>query len=881
MNAPRRIIKSSLRSLPLFAMLAACALPPATAQSPNAQAARIRVGGASSIGLVDNQVESVRMARTGKSIVVRLIFREPLVEVPDGVASTNPPSLSFDFDGMGNATGFLTRAFKGGDVEALDLVRNRGAVRAVFRLRSQMSYTADIENGVLVVKFSPLPKAGVATARASEAESDRGHSQGSMPVSPRLASGPTPSAVPAPKAAAAAKTGVDAPIAKPSLNLGAQGSSSPEVNGPAIKSVAHVEAPKTLDIPKLPTALPGGVKVASSSIASTGVVQNSAAVKAEVEPVKAIQPPSVAPSVVPAQLVETAKPPAMQSASVERRPVEQAKASTKVEPGQVHSIRAVDVQRTAEGGGRVTIDLSDDVPPTDIKQVGKTIVISFDRTTLAPSLSKRVSASGKGTPVQAITSSVTGDQAKISIEAAGKWKFNSYQSGRRLTVDVLPAVEGGGIAGEDEFHGEKMSLDFQNVDVRAALKAIGDFTHLNVVASDSVQGTLMLRLLDVKWDQALDTVLRVRGLDMRRDGSVIWVAPREEIAKREKDMLESRQQMSDVEALKTEYFALSYAKAEEVALLLTNEKQRILSKRGSASPDKRTNQVIIHDIPGGIEEARKVISKIDIYMRQVQIEARIVEASDTFGRSLGARLGVNNLQTSVFGGKVAVGGGLGSTANSSGQASGAGAGTAGSLSDSLSVNLPTLASANGAAPGVMSMVLFNNAATRFLNMELSALEADGRGKIVSSPRVVTADQEVALIEQGTELPYQEASSSGATSVSFRKANLSLKVEPHITPDGNIIMAVEINKDAPGGQTAGGIAINTKHVKTTVMVENGGTVVIGGIYTQDERTDVNKVPFLGDVPIAGALFRNKSRTESKTELLIFLTPTVLDMKAAND
>lgn len=554
----------------------------------------------------------------------------------------------------------------------------------------------------------------------------------------------------------------------------------------------------------------------------------------------------------------------------------------------VHSIRDIDFRRGDHSEGKIIVDLSDSMSMPNIKQTAQVLTIEFDKTQAADVLKKKVNVNDFGTPVKMITTTSVGNKIKMIIEPKGDWKYNAYMADKRLVVEVTAVVNDPTklVQGEGTgYRGEKLSLNFQNIDIRALLNVIADYTKLNIIASDTVQGSITLHLTDVPWDQALDIILQSRGLDMRKRDSVIWVAPRDEISKREKDMLESQQQISDIEPLKTENFQLSYAKASELAAVLTNEKQRILSKRGSVVVDPRTNQVFVQDIPRGLEEARKVIKKIDIYMRQVQIEARIVEASDTFGKTLGARLGLNNSRTKSFSGyNVGIGGGLGTTALQTGQYSSTGASGVGPdttyTNDGLSVNLPATPSASGAASGLLSLVLFNNAATRFLNLELSALEADGRGKIISSPRVVTADQEKALIEQGTELPYQQASASGATTVSFRKANLSLQVQPHITPDGNIIMDVEISKDAPGAVTAGGIAISTKHVKTKVMIENGGTVVIGGIYTQDERTDINKIPLLGDLPVAGALFRNKTRSDNKTELLIFLTPMVLDSRINN-
>jgi type IV pilus assembly protein PilQ len=354
---------------------------------------------------------------------------------------------------------------------------------------------------------------------------------------------------------------------------------------------------------------------------------------------------------------------------------------------------------------------------------------------------------------------------------------------------------------------------------------------------------------------------------MRRTGNVIWIAPRDELATREKLALESQQQITELEQTRTESFQLNYTKALDVQRMLGDRTQPVLSKRGSAVIDVRTNTLFVQDVPSRLEDVRRLIAKIDIPVRQVMIEARIVEASDTFSKNLGARLGYNDQSTHQAFGQ----GGPRyrfSTASVENLSTGPTATTTGAA------NLPS-AGASGFPAGIFSLILFNRSATRFLNLEISALEADGKGKIISSPRVLTANQTEALIEQGVEIPYQQATSSGATSVSFRKANLALKVKPQITPDGNIIMTLDVNKDAPGQTTAQGVAINTKHVKTEVLVENGGTVVIGGIYEQTERTDIARVPFFGELPYIGFLFRNTGITSQKTELLVFITPKIVN------
>jgi type IV pilus assembly protein PilQ len=409
---------------------------------------------------------------------------------------------------------------------------------------------------------------------------------------------------------------------------------------------------------------------------------------------------------------------------------------------------------------------------------------------------------------------------------------------------------------------------------------IADFTNFNVVTSDSVSGAVTLRLKDVPWDQALDIILQAKGLGMRKSGNVLWIAPKDEIAAREKQELESKASVESLETLRTQGFQMNYAKASDIAGQITGAgaaggaSARILSPRGSVIAEPRTNQLFVTDIPSKLEQVQQLIAKLDIPVRQVLIEARIVEADDRFGRSLGVRLGGSDLR-GVRGGeagypvsgpnRVAIGGSYNAVSSTTVESEN----TLDTVNTSF-VNLPSTG-AGGFLPAAFAVSLFSSAANRFLNLEISALEADGRGKIVSSPRVVTADQVKALIEQGTEFPYQTATSSGATAVAFRKANLKLEVTPQITPEGNIILDVDINKDSRGETTAAGIAINTKHVQTQVLVENGGTVVIGGIFTEEETEDVAKVPLFGDLPIVGNLFKNKNKSSRKQELLIFITP----------
>src|SRR5262245_25333842 len=548
-----------------------------------------------------------------------------------------------------------------------------------------------------------------------------------------------------------------------------------------------------------------------------------------------------------------------------------------VKPGdQRHSLRDIDFRRGGAGEGRVIVDLSDATVGIDLKLQGRSIVIDFINTSLPKNLERRLDVTDFGTPVQTVDAIAQGANSRVVIEPRGNWEHTAYQTDNRFIIEVKQQVEDPNRLVRPGFIGEKLSLDFQNVEVRAVLQVIADFTGLNIITSDTVQGNLTLRLKDVPWDQALDIILQSKGLDMRKTGNVVWIAPRDELATREKLALEAKAQIADLEPTRTESFQLNYQKAADMQKLLSDPGQRVLSKRGSAVVDVRTNTLFVQDTPARLEEVRRLIQRVDIPVRQVMIESRIVEATDSFSRNLGTRLGYND-QTgrgfqlgTVNGNQVRTmqGGSLNATGFTTGQIA-----DVPPFTDTLSVNLPAPGIA-GAAAGVFSVLLFNEQRTKFLNLELSALQADNRGKIISSPRVITADQIEATIEQGTEIPYQQATSSGATSVSFKKATLSLKVKPQITPDDNVIMNLNVHKDSVGQATLAGPSIDTKQIVTEVLVENGGTVVIGGIYTQEERSTTNKVPVLGDLPYVGFLFKQNLKLDDRRELLIFITPKII-------
>lgn len=548
-------------------------------------------------------------------------------------------------------------------------------------------------------------------------------------------------------------------------------------------------------------------------------------------------------------------------------------------------IKDLDFRRGVEGSGRVIVTLPNNQVGVDIRQQGQTLVVEFLKSSLPEGLRRRLDVADFGTPIQSVTTFQTGDRVRMVIEPKGAWEHSAYQSDQQFVVEVKQQkVDPGKLTQGVGFTGQKLSLNFQNIEVRSLLQVIADFTNFNIVTSDSVSGALTLRLQDVPWDQALEIILQAKGLGVKKSGNVLWIAPKDEIIAKDKLEKEAAAALESLESLRTQSFQLNYAKAVEIAVSLTgntsggtnsNGSSRLLSTRGSVIAEPRTNQLFVTDIGSKLEQVQQLIAKLDIPVRQVLIEARIVEASDTFGKSLGVRLGGSDLRANRGGDggyqiagddRVAFGSSYANAVATSG------AGGAVDLTSNF-VNLPAVGQ-GGADPARFAIALFSSAANRFLNLEISALEADGKGKIVSSPRVVTADQREASIEQGVEIPFQRATSSGATAVEFIKANLSLRVTPQITPEGGIIMDVEVTKNSIGQATIAGLAINTKRVKTQVLVENGGTVVIGGIFESNETDSETKVPILGDIPYLGNLFKNKAKVANKQELLVFITPKVV-------
>ena len=551
-------------------------------------------------------------------------------------------------------------------------------------------------------------------------------------------------------------------------------------------------------------------------------------------------------------------------------------ADTKVAVGsQVHAINNVDFARGKNGEGRIIVDLSDASTGINIKQKGKQIVVDFINTDVPANLQRRLNVINFNTPVLFVDTMKQGKNGRLVIEPTGNWEQSAYQADKKFIIDVRRLVEDPNklVQGSKPgYAGEKLSLNFQNIEVRSVLQVIADFTGLNIIASDTVAGNITLRLKDVPWDQAMDIIMANKGLTMRKNGNVILVAPADEVAAKEKSVLEAMQSIEDLEPLRTEVFTLKYQKADSFSKILTGDgegsgkSKSILSKRGSAVWDPRTNTLFIQDTAKKLEEIQAIINKTDVPVRQVMIESRLVLADDQFSKALGARFGIQSVTTP---GKNALNIGGGTTGSPSSTTRGV------TSVGGLNSNLPV--TTQGA--GSIAFSLFRLPAGLLLNLELSALESDSRGKVVSSPRVTTANQHKARIESGIEIPYREFSASGTATVSFKKAVLSLDVTPQITPDEKIIMDLDVHKDkvraGVDGQPDGIPSIDTQNIQTQVLVANGETAVLGGVYEEDQRSTVSKVPFFGDLPIVGHAFKRKARVENKQELLIFVTPKIMD------
>ncbi|MES2364397.1 MAG: type IV pilus secretin PilQ [Pseudomonadota bacterium] len=571
-----------------------------------------------------------------------------------------------------------------------------------------------------------------------------------------------------------------------------------------------------------------------------------------------------------------------------------------------HSLRDIDFHRGSSGEGRIVTTLSDTTTGIDIRRQGQQLIVDFLNTDVPRNLQRRLDVGDFATPVKFIETQSNGGNVRMTVEPKGDYEYSAYQADNKFTIEVRAKQEESDKTGSSKpkYTGDKLSLNFQNVEVRSVLQVIADFTGLNIVTSDTVTGNLTLRLKDVPWDQALDIILQSKGLDKRENGNVIWIAPKDELVAKEKAELESRQATQALEPLVVRSYVLNYMRAEQAARVLqglaaapgengedvscsaqaqgvkatpvttntsvansttgtANSVTRILSNRGSASSEPQTNSLIVSDTPSKQDEVRALLKLIDIPAKQVMIEARVVVADDGFSRQLGVRFGVQH-------------GRRGDSVGVSNTASNAANGITSGVNGAAPFNVDLPAITGGSAAGTLGLSLINLGSGNLVSLELSALEADNRGKIISNPRVVTSNQRPAVILQGTQIPYiTPGTANSPPTVTFKDAFLCLLVNPQILNNDSVILNVEVQKDAVGQAVQGNPAIDTKRVKTQVRLKNGETAVLGGIYEQSVRGDVTKVPLLGDIPVFGNLFKTTNKTNQKTELLIFLTPRIIN------
>ncbi|WP_370671179.1 type IV pilus secretin PilQ [Pseudoalteromonas luteoviolacea] len=528
----------------------------------------------------------------------------------------------------------------------------------------------------------------------------------------------------------------------------------------------------------------------------------------------------------------------------------------------INGIQSIDFKRTDKGAAQILAFLNTSQSAIDVQQIGDKIIADFHHISIADDHLYELDVTDFGTIVSKIETFREDNKTRIVIEPNAAFKFNYQQLENIFTLTVEKDTNDFNFGGDKSYQGQPITLNFQDIPVRSVLQIIADTNNFNLVTSDSVSGNITLRLDGVPWDQALDVVLRVKGLDKRMEGSILMVAPSEELSAREAKELQARKQVEELEPLYTEYIQLNYAKAQEFSDLLKTDVNSIISLRGSVSVDVRTNTLLIKDTARSIENVRRMVEKLDVPVKQVRIESRMVTVTDNVQEDLGIRWGFSDQQ-----GTDAISGNLTATELLSG-------GTIPQLSDRLNVNLPV----QGTAASI-GMHIAKLSDGTLIDLELTALEQENKGEIIATPSITTANQKTARIEQGTEIPFVEATSSGAASVEFKKAVLSLEVTPQITPDNKIILDLIITQDTRGDtvQTANGpaVAINTQQIQTQVLVDNGQTVVLGGIYQQETTNAVSKVPLLGDVPYLGMFFRNTKEINEKRELLIFVTPRIMN------
>ena len=808
-------------------------------------------------------------AQTSDSIEVHLSFRgDP--PAPISATQGNPPQITLDFpDVRNNLPWSLPLPIDKGAAETVSATEVDGHTRVIVNLKQMVQFTTRSQGNNVYITLST---AGIQTESTPETAAEAVKSVSAAPAAV------TPAADVAAKATkASASAGIELeditvinlPGDRPQMTL--------RFNKPPAKPAAFtIDDPAriALDFPNTSTKLPWKNKAINLGLAnSVSVVESSGRTRVVLNLVKLVPYEAKVENNSVVLTVKSDLAPAARSALAAPSSAE----------NTTSAIKNIDFRRGDHGAGRVIITLSDPSIVVDTRESGGQIFVEFANTALPGELRQRLDVVDFATPVQFIDAGTRDSTAQLSITPKGVYEYLAFQSENTFTVEVKPVSKEQKEAAkreEDQYTGERLSLNFQDIEVRAVLQLLADFTSLNIVTSDTVQGNLTLRLQNVPWDQALDLILKTKGLAMRRSGNVIMIAPTEEIATREKLEIESKKQVEELAPLQTELIQINYAKASDLAGLLRSQDKTLLSERGKVSVDERTNTLIVLETADRLASIRKLVAKLDVAVRQVLIESRIVIAHNDFARDLGVRFGATGTRASSNNLIVGTGSGAGASSMVDSAVTNQQANANGSpypisipaAGNRYNFNLP----AGGTAGSIAFAILGRNT---LLDLELSALQQEGRGEVISSPRVITSNQKEAVIKQGTEVPYQEAASSGATSVSFKEAVLSLTVTPHITPDDRIRMDLKVTKDSVGQvvPTAGGgsnPSIDKREISTQVLVQSGETVVLGGIHEQEKRENTAKVPFFGDLPFIGVLFRRSQTVDQNTELLIFVTPKVL-------
>ena len=806
-------------------------------------------------------------SQSSDSVEVHLSFRgDP--PAPISATQGNPPQITLDFPEVRNNLPWsLPLPIDKGAAETVSATEVDGHTRVIVNLKQMVQFTTRSQGNNVYITLST---AGIQTESTPETSAEAAKAKAVEPAAP------TPDTT-----AKAAKSSNSASIELEDITIVNLPGDRPQMtlrfNKPPAKPAAFtIDDPAriALDFPGTSSKLPWKNKAINLGLASSvSVVESAGRTRVVLNLVKLV--PYEA-KVENNSVVLTVKSDLAQTTRSALAAPLSADASTSM-------VKNIDFRRGDNGAGRVIITLSDPNIVVDTRESGGQIFIEFANTSLPTELRQRLDVVDFATPVQFIDAGTRDNSTQLSITPKGVYEYLAFQSENTFTVEVKPLSKEQKEAAkreEEQFIGERLSLNFQDIEVRAVLQLLADFTSLNIVTSDTVQGNLTLRLQNVPWDQALDLILKTKGLAMRRSGNVIMIAPTEEIATREKLEIESKKQVEELAPLQSELILINYAKASDLAGLLRSQDKTLLSERGKVSVDERTNTLIVLETADRLASIRKLVIKLDIAVRQVLIEARIVIANNDFARDLGVRFGATGTRAASNNLIVGSGSGAGADTMINSALANQQTNTNGSpypisipaAGNRYNFNLP----AGGTAGSIAFAVLGRNT---LLDLELSALQQEGRGEVISSPRVITSNQKEAVIKQGTEIPFQQAASSGATTVAFKEAVLSLTVTPHITPDDRIRMDLKVTKDSVGQvvPTANGgsnPSIDKREISTQVLVQSGETVVLGGIHDQQKRESTTKVPFFGDLPFIGILFRRNSTVDQNTELLIFVTPKVL-------